>query len=214
MGADDALPGLRRDIAKYGSRFTHHTSIAPTGTTAIAFGNNCSNGIEPTFAHEYARNMINSKDESGVKEQLRMYSAECWSWRDGHGDQPLPPAACIADDLHWREHLIMQGAAQRWIDASVSKTINIATHTPPDAMAGIYDTAYASGCKGCTTFRFNPDFSQGVLSRDDDLRRLEITFQLESGRSIRTRANEPIRYRGRTYTAGNLYEALREGKLR
>ena len=212
LGTDDALAGLLRDIAKYGSRFTHHTSIAPTGTTAIAFGNNCSNGIEPTFAHEYARNMINSGDDSGVKEQLRMYSAEYWSWLSEHRDQPLPPAACVTDDLHWREHLIMQGTAQRWIDASVSKTINIATDTRPEDMAGIYDSAYASGCKGCTTFRFNPEFSQGVLSRDEDLRRLKVTFQFENGRSVSARANELVRYQGRTYTAGNLYEALREGK--
>ena len=66
-------------IAEKGVRFTHHTSIAPTGTISLSLGNNVSNGIEPSFAHQYSRNIIREGRKS--KEKVDVYSYELLAYR-------------------------------------------------------------------------------------------------------------------------------------
>ena len=156
-----------------GSRFTHHNSIAPTGTISLSLANNASNGIEPSFAHHYFRNVI--REGRKTKEKVAVYSFELLAYRalvnanasptSENVDNKLPDYFITADDISPRQHVDIQAAAQKWIDSSISKTANIPTDFPYEEFKDIYIYAYEQGLKGCTTFRFNPEAFQGVLPR-------------------------------------------------
>ena len=105
----------------------------------------------------------------------------------------------------------MQAAAQKWVDSSISKTINVATEIEYDKFRDIYLYAYRKGLKGCTTFRFNPEAFQGVLVREDDIANTTYRFTLEDGTTFEAKGNEEVLYDGETHTAANLYDALKEG---
>jgi ribonucleoside-diphosphate reductase alpha chain len=105
----------------------------------------------------------------------------------------------------------IQAAAQKWIDSSISKTINVPTDIPFDDFKDIYFYAYQSGLKGCTTFRFNPEAFQGVLVKDKDLEKTTYQFKLEDGSTVEVKGNEEIEYDGEIHTAANLFEAMKEG---
>jgi len=114
-------------------------------------------------------------------------------------------------DLSPEAHIDIQAAAQHWIDSSISKTINVPADYPYVDFKEIYLKAYASGLKGCTTFRFNPARFQGVLVKDKDLANTVYRFTLEDGTVIEAKGNEEIEYDGEIHTAANLYDALNEG---
>lgn len=206
-------------LAEQGSRFTHHSSIAPTGTISLSLANNASNGIEPSFAHLYSRNVIREGKKS--KEKVDVLSFELLAYRalvnadarpfaEDEADA-LPPAFISADDIRPVDHVAVQAAAQIWIDSSISKTANVPTDFPFEDFKNIYMTAYDQGLKGCTTFRFNPENFQGVLVKEEDLENTEYVFKLDDGSEVRARGNEEIEYDGETHTAANLYDALKEG---
>ena len=203
-------------IIEHGCRFTHHTSIAPTGTISLSFGNNCSNGIEPSFAHKYSRNII--REGKKTKEKVVVLSAELLAYRelinknaDPEQTDSLPEAFVNADQIDPIAHIDMQAAAQRWVDSSISKTINIPTDYPFNDFKNLYMYAYEKGCKGCTTFRFNPAAFQGVLVKEDDLAKTTYRFTLEDGTTVYIKGNEIVEYDGENHTAANLYDALKEG---
>ncbi len=212
-------PDLVTALAETGARFTHHTSIAPTGTISLALANNASNGIEPSFAHHYFRNII--REGRKTKERVDVYSYELLAYRtlvDPEADPEteagrhrLPPSFVASSNITPHEHVVMQAAAQRWIDSSISKTVNVPTDCPFEAFKDIYLEAYEAGLKGCTTFRFNPEAFQGVLVRQEDLARTVYTFVLEDGRRVEARGDEEVFYDGEVHTAANLYDALKEG---
>lgn len=118
-------PDLREKLNRHGARFSHATSIAPTGTISLSVGNNASNGIEPSFAHEYSRNVIVEGKKS--KESVKVYSLEALAWRDLHGDEPLPEHCVTTDQISPEDHIAVQAAAQRWIDSSISKCVAAGT---------------------------------------------------------------------------------------
>ena len=210
---------LTERIAQEGCRFTHHSSIAPTGTISLSLANNASNGIEPSFAHKYSRNVIRSGRKT--KEKVDVFSYELLAYRilvnpeaDPDAVDPenrLPDYFISADDIKPRQHVDVQAAAQKWIDSSISKTANVPTDFPYEDFKDIYLYAYEKGLKGCTTFRFNPAAFQGVLVKDKDLESTTYRFQLESGEMIEARGNEEVEYDGEMHTAANLYDALKEG---
>jgi ribonucleoside-diphosphate reductase alpha chain len=212
-------PELVEELAKTGARFTHHSSIAPTGTIALSIGNNASNGIEPSFAHHYARNII--REGKKTKEKVDVWSYELLAYRQLVNDKAMPysdnedeklPAYFISsDDVTPRQHVDIQAAAQKWIDSSISKTANIPTDFPYEDFKDIYLYAYEKKLKGCTTFRFNPEAFQGVLVKDKDLENTVYRFSLEDGTVIEVKGNEEIVYDGEVHTAANLYDALKEG---
>lgn len=212
-------PALVAELAEVGGRFTHHSSIAPTGTISLSLANNASNGIEPSFAHHYSRNVIKPGKKS--KESVDVYSFELLAYRElvnpaamPHGEDEatrLPDYFITADDISPTEHVDIQAAAQRWIDSSISKTANIPTDFPFERFKDIYLYASDSGLKGCTTFRFNPEAFQGVLVKEQDLANTQYEFTLEDGTVISARGNEEIEYDGELHTAANLYDALKEG---
>ena len=212
-------PELVDQLAEVGARFTHHSSIAPTGTIALSLGNNASNGIEPSFAHHYARNIIREGKKS--KEKVDVWSYELLAYRElvnskampfsDRDDERLPAYFISSDDVTPKQHVDIQAAAQKWIDSSISKTANIPTEFPYEDFKDIYMYAYEKGLKGCTTFRFNPEVFQGVLVKDKDLENTIYRFSLEDGTVIEVKGNEEIEYDGEMHTAANLYDALKEG---
>ncbi len=212
-------PALVEAIAEHGARFTHHSSIAPTGTISLSLANNASNGIEPSFAHHYARNVIREGKKS--KEKVDVYSYELLAYRSlindkampysDKEDEQLPEYFTTADHITPKEHVDVQAAAQKWIDSSISKTANVPTDYPYDEFKGIYLYAYEQGLKGCTTFRFNPEAFQGVLVKESDLEGTTYRFTLEDGTVLEVKGNEEIEYDGEIHTAANLFDALKEG---
>ena len=212
-------PQLVEELAEVGARFTHHSSIAPTGTISLSLANNASNGIEPSFAHHYARNVIREGRKS--KEKVDVFSFELLAYQSLVNDKAMPysddPEAQLpdyfmsADDITPKDHVSVQAASQRWIDSSISKTANVPTEFPFEEFKDIYMYAYDQGLKGCTTFRFNPENFQGVLVKETDLENTEYKFTLEDGSVVSAKGNEQIEYDGEMHTAANLYDALKEG---
>ena len=211
-------PELVDALAEQGARFTHHTSIAPTGTISLSLANNASNGIEPSFAHRYSRNVI--REGRKTKEKVDVFSFEMLAYRelfdrkampDGDGAHALPDYFVTAGDITPRQHVDVQAAAQRWVDSSISKTANVPTDYPYEDFKDIYLYAFERNLKGCTTFRFNPSAFQGVLVKDEDLENTTYRFKLEDGTVVEARGNEEIEYDGDVHTAANLYDAIKEG---
>jgi len=211
-------PELVDALSEQGARFTHHTSIAPTGTISLALANNASNGIEPSFAHHYSRNVIREGKKS--KEKVDVFSFEMLAYRelmnadstpDGEESDALPDYFITAEDISPKEHVDVQSAAQKWVDSSISKTANVPTDYAYEEFKDIYQYAYAKGLKGCTTFRFNPQAFQGVLVKDKDLENTFYSFTLEDGSVVKVKGNEEIEYDGEIHSAANLYDAIKEG---
>jgi len=212
-------PELADELAEVGCRFTHHSSIAPTGTISLSLANNASNGIEPSFAHHYSRNVIREGKKS--KEKVDVYSFELLAYRELVNAKAMPFAEdaaaklpdyfISADDISPKEHVDVQAAAQKWVDSSISKTANVPTDYPYEDFKDIYRYAHQQGLKGCTTFRFNPAAFQGVLVKEADLENTLYRFELEDGSSVEVKGNEQIEYDGEMHTAANLFDALKEG---
>jgi Ribonucleotide reductase, alpha subunit len=215
----ELAPELSNELSEVGARFTHHSSIAPTGTISLSLANNASNGIEPSFAHHYFRNVIRERKKS--KEKVDVYSFELLAYRElvnpkanpysQKADEQLPDYFITAEDITPREHVDIQAAAQKWIDSSISKTANVPTDYPYEDFKDIYLYAYEQGLKGCTTFRFNPEAFQGVLVKEKDLKNTTYRFTLADGTVVEARGDEEIEYDGEIHTAANLYDALKEG---
>ncbi|MGR3499626.1 MAG: adenosylcobalamin-dependent ribonucleoside-diphosphate reductase [Limimaricola soesokkakensis] len=150
---------VRDAIAKHGIRNALLTSIAPTGTISLYAGN-VSSGIEPVFAYAYTRKVL-QKDGSRTEEEVVDYAVQ--AWREKFGDKELPDYFVNAQTLAPLDHVKMQAAAQKWIDSSISKTINCPEDISFEAFKDVYMEAYETGCKGCTTYRPN-DITGSVLS--------------------------------------------------
>ncbi len=212
-------PELVGELSKVGARFTHHSSIAPTGTISLSLANNASNGIEPSFAHHYSRNVIREGKKS--KEKVEVFSFELLAYRtlvnpdampySTDAATRLPDYFISADDITPKAHVDIQAASQKWIDSSISKTANVPTDYPYEDFKDIYMYAHKQGLKGCTTFRFNPAAFQGVLVKETDLENTTYRFELEDGTVVEAKGNEEIEYDGEMHSAANLFDALKEG---
>ncbi|WP_374473540.1 adenosylcobalamin-dependent ribonucleoside-diphosphate reductase [Arenimonas sp.] len=212
-------PELVKELSETGARFTHHSSIAPTGTISLSLANNASNGIEPSFAHHYSRNVIREGKKS--KEKVEVFSYELLAYRtlvnpdampfSTDEKTRLPDYFIAADDITPKAHVDIQAASQKWIDSSISKTANVPTDYPYEDFKDIYLYAHKQGLKGCTTFRFNPAAFQGVLVKEADLENTTYRFELEDGTVVEAKGNEEIEYDGELHSAANLFDALKEG---
>jgi len=219
----EEAPELVDELARVGARFTHHSSIAPTGTISLSLANNASNGIEPSFAHHYFRNVI--REGKKTKEKVDVFSFELLAYRElinanaaptatadeSDAGNLLPEYFITAEDITPTAHVDIQAAAQKWVDSSISKTANVPTDYPYEDFKNIYLYAYEQGLKGCTTFRFNPEAFQGVLVKEQDLKNTEYSFTLEDGSKVALKGDEEIEYDGEVHTAANLFDALKEG---
>ena len=155
---------IRDDIMSYGIRNALLTSIAPTGTISLYAGN-VSSGVEPVFAESYVRKVL-QKDGTKTEEVVYDYAVLAWrEYLENSGlDVDTPnPYMVTAQTLTPMDHLVMQAAVQKWIDSSISKTINCPEDISFEAFKDIYMKAYDMGLKGCTTYRPN-DVTGSVLS--------------------------------------------------
>ena len=150
---------VKKAVNKFGIRNALLTSIAPTGTISLYAGN-VSSGIEPVFAYSYTRKVLQN-DGSHVEEEVVDYAVKLW--RDKFGNAPLPDFFVSAQNLTPADHVKMQAAAQKWVDSSISKTINCPEDISFDDFKEVYIQAYDTGCKGCTTYRPN-EVTGSVLS--------------------------------------------------
>ncbi|PZO07507.1 MAG: adenosylcobalamin-dependent ribonucleoside-diphosphate reductase [Lysobacteraceae bacterium] len=215
----EVAPELVAELAESGARFTHHSSIAPTGTISLSLANNASNGIEPSFAHHYSRNVIREGKKS--KEKVEVFSFELLAYRTLVNAEAMPYSSddatrlpdyfISADDITPKAHVDIQAASQKWIDSSISKTANVPTDYPYEDFKDIYMYAHKQGLKGCTTFRFNPAAFQGVLVKESDLENTTYRFELEDGSMVEAKGNDEIEYDGELHSAANLFDALKEG---
>ncbi len=156
QGMDD---DVRAAVVENGIRNALLTSIAPTGTISLYAGN-VSSGIEPVFAYSYTRKVL-QKDGTRTEEEVVDYAVALW--REKFGDTDLPDYFVNAQTLEPEAHVRMQAAAQRWIDSSISKTINVPEDISFEAFKDVYMQAWDQGCKGCTTYRPN-DVTGSVLT--------------------------------------------------
>ncbi|MGY3438750.1 MULTISPECIES: adenosylcobalamin-dependent ribonucleoside-diphosphate reductase [unclassified Marinovum] len=198
MQAMDA--DVREAVAKHGIRNALLTSIAPTGTISLYAGN-VSSGIEPVFAYRYTRKVL-QKDGTRTEEEVVDYAVQMW--RDMFGDTALPDYFVNAQTLAPSEHVKMQAAAQKWVDSSISKTINCPEDIDFEAFKSVYMQAYETGCKGCTTYRPN-DVTGSVLSVSEEKPADNLTF--------RERLSNLIEARGTTMRQVSLDAGLSHGYL-
>jgi ribonucleoside-diphosphate reductase alpha chain len=215
----EVAPEVVKQVESVGARFTHHSSIAPTGTISLSLANNASNGIEPSFAHHYFRNVIREGKKS--KERIDVYSFELLAYRElvnpratpgsANAAEALPDYFMTAESIGPREHVEIQAAAQKWVDSSISKTANVPTDFRYEDFKDIYLYAHEKGLKGCTTFRFNPEAHQGVLVKENDLKNTFYVFIDEDGNEIVVRGDEEVEYDGEVSTGANLFDAFKEG---
>lgn len=169
---------LQQRIRKHGIRNSHLTSIAPTGTISLYAGN-ISSGIEPLFASSYTRKVL-QPDGTRVESRVVDYAVALW---ESMGNEGLPPAYVDAQTLPPEAHLKMQAAAQKWIDSSISKTINLPEGISFEAFGQVYLDAYKMGCKGCTTYRPN-EVTGSVLSVDAPLEEAKLVKALKDAHPI------------------------------
>ncbi|HJQ59801.1 MAG TPA: LAGLIDADG family homing endonuclease, partial [Vineibacter sp.] len=144
---------VRDAIRRYGIRNALLNSIAPTGTISL-LADNVSSGIEPVFAFTYER-AVTMPDGARQTEAVSDYAYRLFRHLKGH-DTELPDAFVDAQALPPAAHLAMQAAAQKYVDSSISKTINLPESISFEAFKDVYAEAYRLGCKGCTTYRPNP----------------------------------------------------------
>ena len=199
-------------ISDYGCRYTHAVSLAPTGSISLSMCNNVSNGIEPSFSHEYLRNVI--VEGKKTKEQVSVTSYELLLYRElidpDVAVDELPDYFVTGDSINPKQHIDMQAAAQEWVDSAISKTISCATDIPYDEFKEIYMYGYESKLAGLTTFRFNPDVFQGVLVKEEDLNNTTYEFTLKDGSIVTATGNERIMYDGEEHVAANLFDSIKE----
>jgi ribonucleoside-diphosphate reductase alpha chain len=170
---------VRAAVSEHGIRNALLTSIAPTGTISLYAGN-VSSGIEPVFAYEYTRKVL-QKDGSRTEEKVTDYAVQMW--RDLKGDAALPDYFVNAQTLAPLEHVKMQAAAQKWVDSSISKTINCPEDISFEAFKDVYMEAYETGCKGCTTYRPN-DVTGSVLSVETEKEEAPAPMPVEGGEVV------------------------------
>ncbi len=197
----------RAAAAEHGLRWSHATTVAPTGTTAFVSGN-CSNGIEPTFAHRTERNILVAAGEA--KRTVLVRSLE-EAYAERHG-LPRGPAWTAADDVSPAEHVAMQAAVQRFVDSSISKTVNVPEDMPFQAFKDVYRLAYEQGLKGCATYRPTPQRA-GVLTREGEMARRRYRFRTADGAWREFGGGESVSHDRREPTrAALLHEALNQGQ--
>ncbi len=174
-------------IAEHGLRNALLTSIAPTGTISLYAGN-VSSGIEPIFANAYTRKVL---QPDGTRTEEEVVDFAVAKWRELKGDTELPEYFVNAQTLAPLDHVRMQAAAQPWVDSSISKTINVPADISFDAFKDVYAEAYATGCKGCTTYRPN-DVTGSVLSVSESEEKPQAVEAAEAATGEVVYMSEPL----------------------
>jgi ribonucleoside-diphosphate reductase alpha chain len=157
-------PEVREAIAAKGLRNALLTSIAPTGTISL-FADNVSSGLEPVFSFHYSRSVL-QRDGTRREEDVSDYAYRLFRRLKGE-TAALPDYFVDAQTLSPGDHVVMQAAVQKYIDSSISKTINVPESIDFESFKDVYTQAHDLGCKGCTTYRPN-DVTGAVLTAKKD----------------------------------------------
>jgi len=183
-------PDIYNAIASHGIRNALLTSIAPTGTISL-FADNVSSGIEPVFAFDYTRKVL-QPDGTRTQEKIEDYAVRAFREKYGRAkfgeDATLPDYFVSAQTLSPADHLAVQAAAQPFIDSAISKTINVPRDIAFEDFADVYMQAYQLGCKGCTTYRPN-EVTGSVLSFEEP--KDAISAESLIGRGLKAEQGEP-----------------------
>lgn len=160
---------IRDGVLEHGIRNALLTSIAPTGTISLYAGN-VSSGVEPIFAPSFTRKVLEN-DGSKREEVVEDYAIRLYrEYRESIGMDADPDYSesglVTTQDLSPMAHVLMQASVQKWVDSSISKTINCPKDIDFDTFKDVYMTAWETGCKGCTTYRPN-DVTGSVLSVEE-----------------------------------------------
>ena len=155
---------IKGQIRQFGIRNGVSGTVAPVGTMSIVFGNPAG-GVEPTFLHLTKRNVLQADGVTYKPYESWGYAAKVYRQMFGKTkyEKSFPPYMVTAQDLSVHEHIEIQSRVQSWVDASISKTLNIPTEMPYEEFVKVYNIAYAAGCKGCTTYRPS-DIRGSILS--------------------------------------------------
>lgn len=166
-------PERVEELAEVGARFTHQSSITATGTILLSLANNASNGIEPSFAYHYSRNVI--REGRKFKEKVDVFSLELLAYRHLVNARATPfaedPQAKLldyfisTDEVSPRQHVDVQAAAKIWVDSSISKAANVPPACPYEQLKGIYRYAQERGLKGAQHSASTPPRSRAYWSR-------------------------------------------------
>ncbi len=188
-GMASRLPDdIRESILKHGVRNSHLLSIAPTGTISLAFGDNCSGGIEPAFSWHYTRK---KREPDGSMAEYLVEDHAYRLFREAGGDEAnLPEAFVGAMEISADDHMQMQAAIQPYICAAISKTVNVPADYPFEDFEALYMQAWKAGLKGITTYRPN-DITGSVLSVEGEA--------LPASPDISAPMDRPLALEGNTY---------------
>jgi ribonucleoside-diphosphate reductase alpha chain len=181
---------IHRGILKHGIRNALLTSIAPTGTISMYAGN-VSSGIEPIFATEYTRKVLENDGITKREEVVQDYAVHLLSRHTDENRKTAMECLVTAQTLTPQDHLVMQAAVQPWVDSSISKTINCPEDISYEDFEAIYMEAYDQGCKGCTTYRPN-DVTGSVLSVESSDKPKGTTVTDREALVLKRPISEPI----------------------
>jgi len=189
---------IRGRIREHGIRNSHLISIAPTGTISL-FAGNVSSGLEPVFALSYTRRVRKGTGDDYEEHQVSDYACRLFQQLQPKAPQ-MPDFFITSDRVCPREHVDIQARLQRFVDSSISKTINVPKDLPFDEFKDIYLYAYEQGCKGCTTFRPS-DYITGVLQRDEDKKPAakQEEEMIAATNELETVPRRPVLLQGTTY---------------
>lgn len=163
---------LRKKIRAQGMRGIQLNTVAPTGTTSLSIGQNCSSGIEPIFALSFKRTIRTGKGDETRTEEVRDYAWKLWTETEGAGVKSaiklgeVPPYFVTTAEIDPYKSIDMQAVFQKYIDHSISKTLNLPPETSFEEYKNLFMYGYEKGLKGFTTF--NPEGSmKGILEYSD-----------------------------------------------
>ena len=196
------------EIKIHGIRYTHAISVAPTGSIALSFANNASNGIEPSFMHYYQRNVIVQGKNTKIQEDVYSYELLVYNMLI---NENIPDYFQTANSISPKAHIDMMCLVQKYVDSSISKTVNVPTEISFEEFKDLYLYAYDNGAKGCTTYRYNPDNQLGVLVNNEDLKNTKYKITLNDGTELVLSADKKINYDNDIHNVGNLCDSIIEG---
>lgn len=176
---------IKSDIRKHGIRNARLISIAPSGTTSLVFGNNCSSGIEPVFMYEYSRDIkIGGQTDENIK-KVTMNDYGWGLYKELFGeDSEMPEHFTTAMELSVEQHVETLSHIAKHVDMAISKTVNVPTDYPFEDAKNIYMDAWKKGIKGVTIFRPN-ELRKGIFNTDTKEEKSENnTLNLEWGTVI------------------------------
>lgn len=175
---------LMQEIFTHGIRNSHLLSLAPTGTGSLTFGNNCSSGCEPVFDFVQMRKIKQADGTDKLEEGLMDYAYLVYRSLGGDVEQ-LPDQFESVGTLKVQDHLEMLKALAPFVDAAMSKTVNVPADYGFDDFKGIYLDAWKGGLKGLTTYRPNDEIGSVLISSADAKKQAEDLDESDPDRRYR-----------------------------